>query len=106
MAAVADITFYDEVIGDSSGTSISSDGDVNGDNNTDIFIGAPNNDEGGVDAGQAYLIFDFTTLFLPLLSMAEEPSVLEVWLPVIISVPLIAAAAVVAVVVIYVRKNH
>src|SRR3989344_3173307 len=43
--------------GDSSGVSVSSVGDVNGDGYDDILIGAYLNDEGGDNAGQVYLIF-------------------------------------------------
>ncbi|UCE37617.1 MAG: FG-GAP repeat protein [Thermoplasmata archaeon] len=51
------IGFYGEVAGDRSGISIAGAGDVNGDGYDDILIGAYNNDEGGGEAGQTFLIF-------------------------------------------------
>ena len=47
-------TYYD---GDDAGSSVSSAGDVNGDGIDDLIVGAPNNDEGGTDAGAAYVIY-------------------------------------------------
>lgn len=55
----ADGSFIGEHAYDYSG-SVSGVGDVNGDGNDDIMIGAPGNNEGGVGAGQAYLIFPDT----------------------------------------------
>ena len=50
-------SFWGENVRDYSGRSVASAGDVNGDGNDDILIGAPYNDEGGENAGQTYLIF-------------------------------------------------
>ncbi|HEV2747846.1 MAG TPA: hypothetical protein VGW34_11180 [Allosphingosinicella sp.] len=43
--------------GDEAGSSVSSAGDVNGDGFADLIVGAPLGDDGGVNAGEAYLIF-------------------------------------------------
>jgi hypothetical protein len=43
--------------GDSAGTAVSSAGDVNGDGFEDIIIGNYRGDDGGTDAGEAYVIF-------------------------------------------------
>ncbi len=43
--------------GDQSGFSVSSAGDVNRDGFADLLVGAPFNDDGGTDAGEAYLLF-------------------------------------------------
>lgn len=51
--------FYGEDDLDQLGRSVSNAGDVNGDGRDDIILGAPNNDEGGTDAGQTYLIFGY-----------------------------------------------
>ncbi|HEX8257135.1 MAG TPA: hypothetical protein VF589_05850, partial [Allosphingosinicella sp.] len=42
---------------DQAGRSVSSAGDVNGDGFADLLLGAQRGDDGGVDAGQAYVIF-------------------------------------------------
>jgi|GEM_PF-1343345 len=52
----ADASFWGEEIGDASGVYVAT-GDVNGDGYDDILIGAITNMEGGVVAGQTYLIF-------------------------------------------------
>ena len=52
----ANVKFIGEAIGDYVGDSVSA-GDVNMDGYSDILIGASGNDEGGVTAGAAYLIY-------------------------------------------------
>jgi len=52
----ADASFWGEDSGDWSGWSVACAGDVNGDGYDDFLIGAPNNEDGGADAGQTYLI--------------------------------------------------
>jgi hypothetical protein len=42
--------------GDQAGTGIAAAGDVDGDGHDDLLVGAPGNDEGGRDAGAAYLV--------------------------------------------------
>lgn len=53
----SDAVYLGEVSGDRSGWSISGVGDINDDGYGDFVVGADNNDEGGSDSGQAYLIF-------------------------------------------------
>ena len=43
--------------GDNAGFSVSSAGDINGDGLDDVIVGAPRGDNGGSDAGEAYVIF-------------------------------------------------
>jgi hypothetical protein len=53
----ADASFWGEDVGDLSGYSVASAGDVNGDGLDDFLIGAPTDDDGGNPwAGQTYLI--------------------------------------------------
>jgi len=52
----ANASFYGETAGDYSGFSVAGAGDVNGDGYDDILIGAYGNDDGGISAGQTYLI--------------------------------------------------
>ncbi|MEM2870354.1 MAG: hypothetical protein QW379_08060 [Thermoplasmata archaeon] len=53
----AHASFRGESSYDYSGVSVAIAGDVNGDGYDDILISAPNNDDGGTNAGQTYLIF-------------------------------------------------
>ena len=53
----ADAKLVGEADGDEAGNSASSPGDVNGDGYDDILVGATWNDEGGEDAGAAYLLY-------------------------------------------------
>ena len=49
--------------GDNSGQSVAIAGDVNQDNFPDVIIGAPMNDDGGTNAGAAYVLFGKSTGF-------------------------------------------
>ncbi len=46
-----------DVGGDQAGRSVSSAGDINGDGFADLIVGAPYGDNGGISAGEAYVIF-------------------------------------------------
>ncbi len=43
--------------GDNAGVSVSGAGDVNGDGYADLIVGANNGDDGGTNAGEAYVVF-------------------------------------------------
>ncbi len=55
--SLADVKLVGEKTYDYAGRSLSSAGDVNGDDFDDLLIGANGNDEGGSNAGAAYLLF-------------------------------------------------
>ncbi len=54
--AVADYTLFGEAEDDYAGRSVASAGDVNGDGYDDLVIGVYRNDEGGSNAGKAYVL--------------------------------------------------
>ena len=54
--ALSDYSFVGENYDDQAGRSVSSAGDVDGDGLGDLLVGAYGNDDGGADAGKAYLI--------------------------------------------------
>jgi len=54
-------SFLGDGVQDYSGMSISGAGDLNGDGYDDLLIGAHNNAEGGINAGQVYVVFGKTT---------------------------------------------
>ncbi len=64
-----------DAAGDEAGWSVSSAGDVNGDGFDDVIVGARYGDDGGVDAGEAYVVFGkaggFGTIELSSLAAAE-----------------------------------
>ncbi len=73
----ADASFWGEEADDSSGGSVAGAGDVNGDGRDDVLIGAYENDDGGSDAGQTYLIFSSEARIpiwhqIPILNAVED----------------------------------
>ena len=56
-----DFKITGELAGDQAGYSVSSAGDVNGDEIDDVLVGAIGNDAGGTDAGLAYVVFGTTS---------------------------------------------
>jgi hypothetical protein len=54
--STASASFWGEDLGDNAGYCVAGAGDVNGDGYDDILIGAYQDDDGGLGAGQAYLI--------------------------------------------------
>src|SRR5690606_92605 len=59
---IADEVFNGETDLDFLGYAVSSAGDVNGDGFSDIIVGAPYNDAGGISAGRAYIYYGGTTM--------------------------------------------
>jgi hypothetical protein len=55
--ADADVTITFAAAGDQLGFSVAGAGDVNGDGYADVVVGAPRNDVGGENSGQAYVFF-------------------------------------------------
>jgi len=54
--SAADHAFIGEVDEDYAGCSVSTAGDVDGDGLSDVLVGADDNDDGGLNAGKAYLV--------------------------------------------------
>jgi hypothetical protein len=63
LSATEGFVIQGDAAGDSAGWSVSSAGDVNGDGFADLIIGAYNGDDGGADAGEAYVVFGSATGF-------------------------------------------
>ncbi len=57
LCATPDWSDQGESAGDSFGYSVAAAGDVNGDGYDDVIVGAYDNDDGGADAGEAYVYF-------------------------------------------------
>jgi hypothetical protein len=57
LAAADGFIIQGDFTGDAAGISVSSAGDINGDGFDDIIVGAARGDNGGTDAGEAYVIF-------------------------------------------------
>jgi hypothetical protein len=56
MDNLADWKYYGEQLNDHFGWSVSYAGDLNGDGQYDIIVGAPDNDDGGFNAGKVYIL--------------------------------------------------
>ena len=65
-ATSADVQIYGEAFGDEAGSSNGGAGDLNGDGVNDLVIGARANDEGGTDAGAAYVVYGPVTASMTL----------------------------------------
>ena len=57
LAAADGFIIQGDAADDQAGFSVSSAGDVNGDGFDDLIVGAPAGDDGGTNAGEAYVIF-------------------------------------------------
>jgi hypothetical protein len=62
MDPTADLTLTGVAAGDFFGNAVATAGDVNGDGYSDVIVGAETNDDGGIDAGRAYLYFGGATV--------------------------------------------
>ena len=58
----ADAAYSAAFSGDAAGWAVAGADDLNGDGFGDIVVGAPDSDAGGVDAGEAYIMFGATTV--------------------------------------------
>ncbi len=57
--ADADLRLRGDALGDQAGYSLAAAGDMNGDGQDDVLVGAPGSDQGGSDAGAAFLVLDW-----------------------------------------------
>ncbi len=57
LSAAEGFIIQGDATGDLAGSSVSAAGDVNGDSFDDLIVGAPLGDDGGNDAGEAYVVF-------------------------------------------------
>ncbi len=57
LAAADGFIIRGDMANDGAGNSVSGAGDVNGDGYADLIIGAPGGDDGGNNAGEAYVVF-------------------------------------------------
>jgi len=55
--SLADVKLVGEAAGDGVGISVAGAGDVNGDGNDDVIVGAPGEDSTAFDAGAAYVVY-------------------------------------------------
>jgi hypothetical protein len=63
LTAAQGVVIQGDTAGDCAGFSVSGAGDVNGDGFDDLIVGAYRGDNGGVDAGQSYVVFGSDTGF-------------------------------------------
>ena len=66
LAASAGFIIQGDAAGDAAGWNVSAAGDVNGDGFDDLIVGAPSGDDGGSNAGEAYVIFGKASGFGPI----------------------------------------
>jgi len=57
LAAIDGFIILGDTAGDRAGSSVASAGDVNGDGIDDLIVGAPRGNDGGTDAGEAYVVY-------------------------------------------------
>jgi hypothetical protein len=63
LAATQGFVIQGDAAGDAAGWSVSAAGDVNGDGFDDLIVGAWRGDDGGIDAGEAYVVIGSATAF-------------------------------------------
>ena len=57
LSAAEGFIIQGDAAGDNAGVSVSGAGDVNGDGFDDLIVGARSGDDGGIEAGEAYVVF-------------------------------------------------